>query len=245
MKLLIKVLAFGCGVQTMSELLDNYKGYDYVVMSDTGDEKPETYDYLYNYVLPFVREKNIKFVVVKNNKYISLYDYCIQHKQVPMRNFRLCTFKFKKYPLNKFCKSLGATRKNPVIKALGISLDESDRVNEFQSQSKEPKYIKLEYPLLDRKITREKCKEIIKSYGFPVPVKSGCWYCPFARKEEWRRLKIDKPFLFKQAVFLEQNNAKYPKRTIKFTKPLDQINFNFSLDDFEELESCDSGHCMT
>ena len=238
-----KVLACGVGVQTVAELLSNYQAYDYVVFSDTGDEKPETYDYLYTYILPFVKEKNIKFVVVKNNKYISLYDYCMQHKQVPMRNFRWCTDKFKKQPLNRFIKSLGATKQNPVIKALGISLDESHRVNEFEAQSTEPKYVKLEYPLLDRKITRDQCKEIFKSQGFPVPVKSGCWYCPFAKKEEWRRLKIDKPALFQRATILEQNNEKYPERTIKFTKPLDQINFDFSLDDFE-IESCDSGHCM-
>lgn len=240
---MIKVLAFGCGVQTVAELLDNYKAYDYVVMADTGDEKPETYDYLVKYILPFVKEKKINFTVVKNSKYISLYDYCMIHKQVPMRNFRWCTDKFKRQPINKFLKSIGATRKEPVVKALGISLDESHRVNEFSAQKREPKYVILEYPLLDRKITRDGCKKIIEDHGFPVPEKSGCWYCPFARKEEWRLLKIQKPELFQKAVEMEENNSKYPKRTIKFSKPLKMVEFDYTLEDM--MGECDSGHCMS
>ena len=245
----MKMLAFGCGMQSTAELISNYEEYDVVGISDTGDEKPETYHYLFTYILPFVKKHNINFKVVKNGKYISLMDYCMIHKQVPMRNFRWCTDKFKRSPLNKLAKSMGATKTNPMVKALCISLDESDRVNENTAKLKEPKYIKLEYPLLDRKLTREDCKKIILDAGLPLPVKSGCWFCPFAKKEEWRRLKIEKPELFQQAIIMEQNNAKFPERTLKFTKPLSMINFNYSLNDFDsdliELEECDSGHCLT
>lgn len=239
----IVVLAFGIGVQTVAEMVRNHKSYKYLVFSDTGDEKPETYHYLITYVLPFVKANNINFVVVKNGKYISLYDYCFVHRQVPMRNFRWCTDKFKRQPINKFIKSLGATKQNPVIKAMGISADEIERINGDKSQDKEPKYVKLSYPLIEANLTREDCKKIIIESGLPVPVKSGCWYCPFARKEEWRRLKIDKPEYFDLAVKLEKNNVKYPKRTLRFSKPLELVDFNHSLDDFEEME-CDSGHCM-
>ena len=177
-----RILSMGVGVQTVAEMIRNYHLYDYIVFSDTGDEKPETYHYLQTYVMPFVKSHNIKFIIVKNQKYISLYDYCFVHKQVPMRNFRWCTDKFKRQPINKFIKKLGATKENPVYKAMGISSDEIERINNEKSQDKEPKYVKLIFPLIDDNLSREDCKKIITNAGLPVPVKSGCWYCPFARK---------------------------------------------------------------
>lgn len=250
-KIALTMLAFGCGVQTVAEMVINHAAYDYIVMSDPGDEKKETYEYLKEIILPWLEKTGVdkKFFVVKNNKYSSLYEYCMINQQVPMRNFRWCTDKFKRIPLNKFAKRMGATRKNPCEKAIGISIDESHRVNEGKAQDEEPQYIKVVYPLIDRKISRKDCYQIIKDAGLPVPVKSGCWYCPFAKKEEWRRLKIDQPELYDKAMIMEENNKKFPERTIKFTKPLRMLNFNYSLTDFgnepEELESCDSGHCMT
>ena len=241
-----KILACGIGVQTSAMLFKFYKDYDYIVFSDTGDEKPESYEYLKNYILPFVQKNSINFVVVKNSKYLSLYDYCMIHKQIPMRNFRWCTDKFKRQPINKFCKSIGATKKNPVTKCLGISLDESERVNEFSANNKEPKYIKLEYPLLDLKLTRQDCEKIILDAGFPVPVKSGCWYCPYAKKEEFRRLKIDRPDLFEKIVIMEENNNGFPERKLKYSKSFRELDFNYSLEDFNEDDNvCDSGHCMS
>lgn len=240
------ILACGVGVQTVAEVIRNHKKYRHIVFSDTGSEKPETYWYLEKHLMPFVKKHNINFTVVRNGKYISLYDYCMIHKQVPMRNWRWCTDKFKRQPINKFIRSLGATKENPMTKAIGISMDESHRLNRFMQDS-EPKYVKLVYPLIDDKITREDCYKIITDAGLPVPVKSGCWYCPFAKKAEWERLKSEKPDMFKQAVILEKNNEKYPERLLKFTKPLEDMKFNYSLDDFdeEEIDSCDSGHCMT
>ena len=151
-----RVLACGVGVQTVAEVIRNHKAYDCIIFSDTGSEKDGTYDYLKNYLLPFVKENNIDFVVVKNDKYSSLEEYCLIHHEFPKRMFRWCTDKFKRQPINKYIKTrFKAHWKNPVEKAIGISLDESQRVNTFTN---EPKYIKTVYPLIDDKITRDDCK---------------------------------------------------------------------------------------
>jgi hypothetical protein len=39
-------------------------------------------------------------------------------------------------------------------------------------------------PLVDLGIDRDGCVEIIKAEGLPVPVRSGCWHCPFMRTAE-------------------------------------------------------------
>ena len=45
------------------------------------------------------------------------------------------------------------------------------------------KYVKNVYPLVEQKITREKCIELIKSKGYLIPQKSGCYFCMFTPKK--------------------------------------------------------------
>lgn len=60
------------------------------------------------------------------------------------------------------------------------------------------------YPLIEHHITRKACKRIIRDHGLRVPPKSGCWFCPFQKTSQWRKLSINHPDLFKKAVELEE-----------------------------------------
>src|SRR5689334_23410977 len=86
--------------------------YDYVVFADTGDEKVETMQYLYQHMQPYFEKKGIKFITVKNSKWDSLYQYCIQKQIIPTRDKRWCTDRFKIVPIRRFVRSQGATKKN-------------------------------------------------------------------------------------------------------------------------------------
>jgi len=230
----IRILSMGAGVQTTCLLLMNPKRYDYVIFADTGDEKPETYDYIEKYLKPFCIENNVKWITVRKAKFDSLMDYCIKKKLIPTRNFRWCTDKFKIRPIRNFIKSLKLAE--PVIQDIGISLDESHRAN-FAKYG--DTFTLFEYPLIDQKITRKQCYDIIKSKGFPVPPKSGCYYCPYAKKHEIRNLHATRKDLYDKAVLMEKNNKQYPEMTL-FNVPLQNLNEIQSLDDF----TCDSGHCF-
>lgn len=232
-----RILSFGAGVQTTALLLKFPKRYDYVVFADTGDEKRETYSYLENYIKPFCEVNKINFVTVKNAKYDSLMDYCLQKKIVPTRSFRWCTQRFKISPIRKFVRSLGASKKNPFYQDIGISVDE---IHRMAGSKYDTKYLISEYPLAWEKISREDCYEIIKNAGFPVPPKSGCYYCPFAKKQEFIDLKKLHPDLWQKSIDMEKNNKRYPEITIK-NKPLENL-----LDEEEivTIDECDSGHCM-
>ena len=234
---MVRILSFGGGVQTTAMVLKFPERYDFVVMADVGDEKPETIAYIERYMKPFFRKHNIRFVIV--SKGISLYQYCINEKLIPTRNFRWCTEKFKISPIRKWVRTeLKATKNNPVYQDIGFSYDEYWRAD---GGKHDPKYLISEYPLVDNKITREECFKIILDAGFPVPPKSGCFYCPFAKKKEWQELKVKYPELWENAVTLEKNNARYPEMLLK-NKKLDDLVFDHSLDDFDE--SCDSGYCF-
>jgi len=242
---MVRILSFGAGVQTTALLLKDPKRYDYVVFADVGDEKPETYKYLEEYIKPFCEVNKINFVTVRNPKWDSLMAHCLENKIIPTRSFRWCTSKFKISPIRKFAKSLGATRKNPFYQDIGISFDESHRLG---GSKYDVKYLVSEFPLAWEKITREDCYKIIKDAGFPVPPKSGCYYCPFAKKQEFIDLKRSHPELWDKAEAMEKNNSRYPEITLK-NKPmehlLDGVEINKKQATFDEMmESCDSGHCF-
>lgn len=232
-----RILSLGAGVQTSYLLFKYWKRYvdGYVVFADVGDEKPETYYYIEKYIKPFCQEKGIEFVTVRSHLG-TLMDYCIKKEIIPTRNFRWCTEKFKITPIRKFARSKGATNEKPFYQDIGITTDELHRAG---GNKYDVSYLKSEYPLLETKESRSDCIEGLVKMGMPVPPKSGCYYCPFAKKNEIRKLHAEHPKLYDKAVTMEKGNKQYPSM-ILFNVPLVNLTQIQSLDDF----TCDSGHCF-
>ena len=223
----MRVLSMGAGVQTTAMLLMWRDKYDYVIFADPGDEMPETYWYISEYLKPYAGEKWI--TVKREGK--SLYDDCYDKKEVPFIQHRQCTRQFKIDPINKMLKQLGATKQNPAIVDIGISSDEASLL---ASSKFEKPYERKNYPLATNHISREKCKEIIKEHGWPIPNKSGCYYCGFQSRHELRKLQRTHPDLYRKAMELEKNAG----RSLRWhMKTLPEVTD--SLDGY-----CDSGHCM-
>lgn len=59
------------------------------------------------------------------------------------------------------------------------------------------------YPLREYGFTRQKCIEVIRSVGLPVPPKSACFFCPAMRQAEIARLAIIDPDMYKLAIEME------------------------------------------
>ena len=115
----------------------------------------------------------------------------------------------------------------------------------------------LEYPLIDLRIKRAECKEIISNAGLPVPPKSACYFCPFHSMKTWADMSRDRPELFAKTVELEQIINK--KRTAmgkddvfftRFAIPLDEVTEQYAnqgelFGDYDGVDVCESGHCWT
>ena len=236
----MKVLNMGAGVQTTAILLEFPKSFDAVIFADTGAEQKETYYYIDKYLKPFCAENDITWYTVKPK--VTLEQHCLDKKIIPIPTRRWCTADFKVKPIKRKLRELGATAKNPITSIIGISIDEAHRAN-FHT---DVKYQLMEYPLVDKKITRAQCHEIIKKHGFPSPPKSGCDFCMFFSRKHFRELSQKDPKRFAEIVAMEKNSYSYGKYYLKGQYPLDSISGNQSLEDFNEYEdSCDSGHCMT
>lgn len=255
----IRFLSYGGGVQTTDMLIRYPERYDFAVFADVSkgtkfDEKAKTYWYIDKFVKPFCEKQGIEFITVEPKK--SLFDYCIEHNLIPTRDMRWCTDRSKKEPIYKWARENGATRKEPFFEDIGFSHDEYWRAGVMNP----PKYLQVEYPLVDDKITREQCKKnILDKFGV-VPPKSGCVYCPHASKFELRQTGFEEKEKVPKIVMMEKNNSRYPEITLKSRQeqirgkkltipiPIETLlnADGSSLDSFlvDDSTGCESGHCF-
>ncbi len=182
-------LSYGGGVNSTAMLLLLLdEGWEFeVVYVDHGCDWPETRNYVY------WLSKQTPITVIKPDVqgYDNLYDHCLVKGIIPSRMLRWCTDKFKVTPLHSYFQG-------PAFNLIGISTEESHRV-----KLDVRKGIESRFPLIEYEIDREECKKIILDHGLPLPIKSGCWFCPYQPVGEWRRLRRVHPDLFCKAVRLE------------------------------------------
>jgi len=268
---MLKVFSFGGGRQSMAVLVLASQAilkYDAFLFSNVGNdaENPDTIKYFNEYALPFAQKHNLNLIEVSRiptkgrnkDKSESLYQNLIFENRrtieipVHMKNGapgrRACTHEFKIKVVGKWLSKHGATKENPAITGIGISLDEFQRARNKAYYD----WQTLEYPLLDLKLTKDDCIKIIKDSGLPIPPKSACWFCPFHTNEEWIDLRIKKPELFQKAVDLEKTLNERRKMLnrdeiylTQYGVPLNEA-FDYQLKFFDESVelTCDTGHCF-
>ncbi|MCX4754313.1 phosphoadenosine phosphosulfate reductase [Kitasatospora purpeofusca] len=163
---------------------------------------------------------------------------------------RSCTSDFKIKVVGRWLRQHGASADSPAAVGIGISVDEIHRANRRRSEPHE----QIEYPLLDLRLRREDCEQIITDAGLPVPPKSSCFFCPFRTVDAWRQQRQEDPELFAQAVALEKvvngRRAALGRDAVYLTRygrPLEEAVPAQRKTPPEEAEDsgCDSGWCMT
>ena len=245
-------LSLGAGVQSSSKLFqdpDRYRN-GFILFADPGDEKPETYWYIEKYLKPFCRENNLRWITVAHLHKKTLMNLCLERNTLPIKSKRWCTRDMKIMPIRRFLRFVGAKKKHPAIIDIGISTDEAWRA---KLSNYEVLFVKKEFPLIDDGISRNDCVEQIKKHGYPVPVKSGCDFCPFQSKKDIIKLKANRPARFLQIMKMEKNDRLYPAHPLIGKQPLENLLLNQSLDQFSGLkkieepepenQSCLSGYC--
>jgi len=205
---MIKIASFGCGVDSIAGLLlakEQGIEYDEIIFADTGDERPETYDYL-KY---FQKKSGYKITQVKSHLG-KIYDYYFNKKVQPTKFRRDCTGKFKISPIRKYLRNKYGKKEKF---QMNIFIDYSEY---HRMRNSDVKYIKNEYPLVEQKLDREKLKEIIISKGYELPIKSGCFFCPFTTKKGWIDLRLKHKDLWSKSLAMEKNSTmKLPLITLK------------------------------
>ena len=222
-------LSFGGGVNSvamMLMMLDQKQEFE-AIFVDHETDYPETYEYFNMFQDWLVKNGHQKITILKPDykNHSSLYDYCYEKKRTPSGLFRWCTGKFKVVPVQKYVEK-------PCFMLIGIDWGESKR-----AKISTTKGIENRWPLIENEIDRQGCKDIIKAHGLPVPMKSGCYICPFQKNQQWVELRKKYPELFCKATQLEKRNMEerksqglkpYPlkmgKKTLKSIVDENQMN---------------------
>lgn len=167
------------------------------VFCDTGEELPETYDYL---------EKLEAFIgqsIVRLNPdrpfthYLDIYSGVL-----PDARTRWCTRMLKIKPFERYVGN------DATVSYIAIRADEEHRKGYISSKSN----IQPCYPFIEDGLNKEDVIRILEDSGLGVPdyyrwrSRSGCYFCFFQQKIEWVGLLENHPSLFNKAAAFEKIN---------------------------------------
>lgn len=194
----------------------------YFVFADTGAEMPETYEWMREHFIPYLeRYGHTLHILEPGGKYhhrrtgrvypdIRTAFMNAKHPSFPTRKSPRCTENSKAYPLaafrdekrRKWCgrnanQQTRAGFKDWVV--IGIAADETHRAHPAPEQNWEARY-----PLIDLGLDRGACREVIRAAGLAVPMKSGCYLCPFAPVWHYWWLMQKHPQAFAKVEEMEQ-----------------------------------------
>ena len=179
-----------------------------VVFSDTQDERDETYDYLYHQAMPYARKHGVTIEVCRG--YEGVLERWERLSVTGNRIMRTCTKEAKTTPIGKHIRA-HTHKEQAIVQLIGIHADEQHRARPANLGESEKRY-----PLIELGWGPEECREAIERAGLPIPVKSGCWHCPFLRKQQVIDLCISAPCKFDRIIRLEDAaNAKHPGDTVR------------------------------
>lgn len=207
----MKVLSFGGGVQTVTlaamACLDEIERPDFAVFADTQWEKQGTIEYL-AWFIPWCAERGLEIITsTKGNIRADALNPSRRFASMPLWTEtgylvhkgkergalkRQCTNEYKIEVVRKVIRQRSGLKFRqrwkgaPCEEWLGITLDEVERMTESAEA-----WVRLTYPLIDKRMTRGDCIEWLKKRGIPVPPKSACVGCPFTDNGHWRAMKAD------------------------------------------------------
>lgn len=130
-------------------------------------------------------------IILKNEGVDFEVVYSLKYGILPSRWQRWCTDKFKITPMYKYFE-------RPCTVYIGFHAGELKRAKPSRDCD-----IYNEFPLIEKDIDQQGCIDIIANAGLPVPKKSGCFFCPFSRIEQFEYIRDNKPDLWCKVKKLE------------------------------------------
>lgn len=233
MKTEYDILSFGGGVQSTAILMMMVDGslpkVDAAIFADPGEESDATYAHIdwcearfAEMGIPFYRRSaggrlGDHLKVGRNStggQFASVPFYTVSPSGDKGLIRRQCTKEYKTQIVERAVRrdvlGLKPRQRVPVNVTIrqwiGISYDEQARAVRIAKRFAESvKWSTAYFPLLDRRIERRHCVELLKSLVPHTVPRSACVFCPYKGQAEWRRLRDEDPKGWARAV--EVDNA--------------------------------------
>jgi hypothetical protein len=174
-------------------------------------EWPGTYRHLREVVMPLCDEHGIEFEWLDTWRYPirgrrSLYRYFRDQRLMPGRTSRLCTSAAKVERVTD--RLIERFPDRPVEVLIGFEAGEEVRA------SRDPHAVGVvgaggwrvnRFPLIERRLCRCRCEELVRALGYPVPRKSACVFCPYSTRGDFQTLERELPDEFELTEEMEDN----------------------------------------
>lgn len=217
----MNILKFGGGTNSTAMAIGMWQRgipADFIVFSDTGGERPDTYafrdlfsDWLVDHGYPPITTVSYR---TREGEPLTLEQQCLRTKSLPSIAYggKSCSQKFKIRTAHTFCKNNLAcqavwARGERITTFIGYDAGEQRRVDHASALDIQDKRYQNRYLLYEWGWTREDCKAVIAEVGLPQPGKSSCFFCPSMKKAEIQALWEQYPGLFARAVDIEHTAA--------------------------------------
>ena len=209
---------------------------DLVIFANLGSEWKETYAHL-KFLEDICKKRGIEYVELipevfrgkklfgENRKYTKLIDYLMDVKAVPGKapnGKRLCTELFKVKAIQDYLKERFPGEDLVVL--IGFGSDEKNRIQ--RGENTVPGWTN-RFLLDEADMCRCRSIEYHRKIGWPVPRRSGCGFCPFAKKIDFQVQAEVYPEEWELTVALERNNRRFndpekPFYMVAANKPVDE-----------------------
>ncbi len=201
------------------------------LMSDTGDEHPETYENVRR-LQDLYAERDEEFHFLEaggswhSEAWPDLLTFYRRGDRIGSKSFpKSCSHNLKIAVIYRFLEELLATdygvtwgkkqgfheytslSGQPIGVLIGFSAEEAGR--RLSKDDKAPKWMKetidRKYPLIEMGFSRKDCQGYMRSAGFPLPYPSLCRHCPYKSELDILRMSREDPDGFWEWVELERN----------------------------------------
>jgi len=250
----VEYLSFGGGSPSMALAILNAQGKvepraEVVVFADTGWERAATYraveemeGWLDSYGLPLV--------VVKSDLGV-LPTFLMDSGAIPVPAFtpsggqllRRCTHRWKVQPIRRWIREQYGNG-TPQIVQMGLHYGEIQRMRDAPAKRDTHRY-----PLIEQKMTRAQCDDLVRSVGLRVPPRSACVGCPYRSRESWQMLASESSDEFEAACEVDAHlrSGDEPVFLSSKRRPLHQVATaqQLTMIEPEWADGCESGYCWT
>jgi hypothetical protein len=211
----MRVLSLGAGVQSSTIALMMVEGEimpaELAIFADTGAESARTYEWL-AWLADRLAAASIPFSKVQQGAGLTA---CMEQACRDQTNGtgcsnpplyvagggmlkRNCTRDYKMAPI---LREIQARRgRGRVVQVIGFSVEEVQRVKPPLRQY----IVANEYPLIERRLTRQDCKRWLVRHGYQIPPRSSCVYCPYRCDGSWRNLRDSDPAGWAEACRIDE-----------------------------------------
>jgi len=260
----LKILSLGWGVQswTLAAMvaIGELGPIDFAIHSDTGWEKEKTYEFAKEWT-PWLKDKGIVVITVNDKESsgavidqwggVFIPAYTISEKGNGQLR-RQCTHRWKIVPMRRWITKMMKAREikkneGAIEQWIGITTDEWQR-----AKDSDVKYIKHQFPLLDKRMSRADCISWLQDHELEIPGKSSCTFCPYHNMAAWQEIKRDGGKDWEEVVKVDLairgKRPPYPLFVSDRRRPLPEaINIpeDFGAKQLDMFDAeCDSGYCF-